>query len=1228
MEAPITVDFSGIVLLPNQSTPTVTAPFTISNAGLSPLTILGYAYTTDELDDDDVDYTNATATDGTYDLGVGFTSNNLPPVGTVIQGGGQVAVDLVFNPINGVGAYQSYLLTWSDGGSTSIILEGSASTAPVANFSISNSEGGWLPPSNLLMDFGKVAPGTTSERQIRICNEGGSVLEVSKSKPPNGAFRPEDPTSLHESQTIPVNECAYATVLFVTVAEEPNVPDQTYTNTWTLNTDDLNFGVHVVEIRGTLVSRKVGPTNSTGDAVYTYLGCYTERTGAAGRLLPTQQYADNNNDNGRCQTDCGEGNFVFSGTEYQTECYCGNKPPPSSFKADEARCSFACSGDATQNCGGAGGYVSIYYDATRYTPGNDTGVTNPTDPTGPTDGPKIVNTTGNYNYIGCYSEATTGRALSGKAPPTPPDGGSIENCEKSCQGYTYFGMEYANECYCGNTLNAGSVKHDDGDCSMICGGNENEYCGGPDRLNLYKINGSLPAPTTTAGGTEPTGSTGGPTVVPSAGAFSYAGCYTEATNGRALSGLMNPVAGATLTIEKCAAACSKYAYFGTEYSGECYCGNSFNAGAVLATGDNDVDKGCSMTCNGDQSQYCGGPNRLTAYRKNATATNIDIASSTLPSSSTAALSTPTGPSVPNDIAGYSYQGCYTEGTSSRALTGLQNPVPGAKLTNENCGAACMKYTYFGTEYSGECYCGNTLAAGSVLAASRDCSMTCNGNATQFCGGPNRLTLYKKASASQGENSTTTAASTSTAPTPAGPTAVQTVGDYVFQGCWSEATTGRALTAAAFYNDSMTVELCAQNCRGHTMFGVEYGRECYCGTSPAAGSIKVANQADCNMKCPGAPSEYCGAGNRLNMYQLKSVATTAAAKTVAAESNSGTTAPTTSKQSLASSKTSTNTSGSAVKTTTAKVSAKVTTASTFSSTSSSASSSKSGTTSSTTSKSSTSTTTTSSARTVTPTTGSVTNGWAYLGCANETTPRALSGASYSSNTAMTIEKCQAFCSSSNNNYGLAGIEYGGECYCGNALQSYSAVGHDGCNMACTGNKTELCGGPSRLSVYNLTTYVPPTTVKQVGTYLSQGCYQESSNGRLLSGKSYTNHTGMTVETCVEFCQASGSAYAGLEYAQECYCGSTLSSSAVTADASKCNMLCTGNSNEFCGASSLLNVYKNTPSSVSSAGTPMTANTLNKAVIKPNTTEPAPESKAKRAAKAERSVKLRFARHEQV
>ncbi|KAL8771537.1 MAG: hypothetical protein Q9209_002979 [Squamulea sp. 1 TL-2023] len=197
--------------------------------------------------------------------------------------------------------------------------------------------------------------------------------------------------------------------------------------------------------------------------------------------------------------------------------------------------------------------------------------------------------------------------------------------------------------------------------------------------------------------------------------------------------------------------------------------------------------------------------------------------------------------------------------------------------------------------------------------------------------------------------------------------------------------------------------------------------------------------------------------------------------------------------------------------------------------------------------------------------------------------------------MTISSCQKFCSSSTNNYALAGLEYGQECYCGNGLQNYAAVGFTGCNQPCKGNSSEICGGSSRLSAYNLTTYVPPTTVKQVGTYLSQGCYPELTQGRLLSGATYTNKTSMTVESCVNFCAASGATYAGLEYGQECYCGKSIPAGRQATDQSRCNMLCTGNNREFCGANGLLNVYLDTPGSVTSDGTLKTVNQNNAARI---------------------------------
>ena len=38
-------------------------------------------------------------------------------------------------------------------------------------------------------------------------------------------------------------------------------------------------------------------------------------------------------------------------------------------------------------------------------------------------------------------------------------------------------------------------------------------------------------------------------------------------------------------------------------------------------------------------------------------------------------------------------------------------------------------------------CGTALNAAATLANDTDCSMTCNGNSSEICGGPNRLNVY-------------------------------------------------------------------------------------------------------------------------------------------------------------------------------------------------------------------------------------------------------------------------------------------------------------------------------------------------------------------------------------------------------------------------------------------------------------------------------------------------------
>lgn len=142
---------------------------------------------------------------------------------------------------------------------------------------------------------------------------------------------------------------------------------------------------------------------------------------------------------------------------------------------------------------------------------------------------------------------------------------SLANC---CKGYG------------SNTLGAGSIPATPSDCSMACRGNATEACGAGNRLQLYANNSTISAVTSSASGTVSTSSVTAtlvssaipsstdPITIQSLPGWSYIGCYTEATNGRALSGSINPISGNKNSIENCAAACVGYTYFGTEYGGE------------------------------------------------------------------------------------------------------------------------------------------------------------------------------------------------------------------------------------------------------------------------------------------------------------------------------------------------------------------------------------------------------------------------------------------------------------------------------------------------------------------------------------------------------------------------------------------------------------------------------------------------------------------------------------
>lgn len=248
--------------------------------------------------------------------------------------------------------------------------------------------------------------------------------------------------------------------------------------------------------------------------------------------------------------------------------------------------------------------------------------------------PTVVTSDDGYNYQMCVTEPfengfVNTRALQGDA--FTDSSMTVDLCASYCSSlnYTLFGVEYADECYCGNSLADGASSADASQCDYPCAGDATEQCGGQGVFNLYEIAGgaavTVPASTTysatstaTATGTGASGSgsataaaTASATVVPSVGGFVYDTCAVDPSgNGGSGRALTDDATSSTnnMTVEICAAYCSNYAYFGVEYGAECYCGNTIATGTTQ-----DSTNGCNMACNANSTELCGGSWHLNLY---------------------------------------------------------------------------------------------------------------------------------------------------------------------------------------------------------------------------------------------------------------------------------------------------------------------------------------------------------------------------------------------------------------------------------------------------------------------------------------------------------------------------------------------------------------------------------------------------------------------------------------
>lgn len=158
-------------------------------------------------------------------------------------------------------------------------------------------------------------------------------------------------------------------------------------------------------------------------------------------------------------------------------------------------------------------------------------------------------------------------------------------------------------------------------------------------------------------------------------------------------------------------------------------------------------------------------------------------------------------------------------------------------------------------------------------------MRCAGNSSEYCGGPNRLDLYK------------------VGPPPAPPSPLVPSGaalGYTMVGCYKEPKTGHALPLLAS-NKSITPEFCQAIVRSlaakptptvYPFFAVENKQECYGGTSLAYGAAPITSLIGtkaCTATCSGSRvgkakatgTAKCGGSKQYNLYAAVGVSVPAA-----------------------------------------------------------------------------------------------------------------------------------------------------------------------------------------------------------------------------------------------------------------------------------------------------------------------------------------------------------------
>ena len=274
----------------------------------------------------------------------------------------------------------------------------------------------------------------------------------------------------------------------------------------------------------------------TSSLQWYYVGCGSD--GIGGRTLTGPSQTLDNMTVETCVDFCISNGYSIAGTEYVTQCYCGNSIPSSDapIAGLVGACTDKCGGDDTEYCGGYGA-ISLYKKCGSTCQNAEVGGPSASSATSAsssvgTSASAASSSSGNivissnkvaaasttaatvpvssvassstiaaavavasslasnvtlpvgWKAYGCYSDNLNPRSLGFNGWWDQPVTSS--GCTNFCNanGYSIAGTEDAGQCFCGNEL-VQSTQQPSSACNMVCLGDQREICGGSGTLSVF-----------------------------------------------------------------------------------------------------------------------------------------------------------------------------------------------------------------------------------------------------------------------------------------------------------------------------------------------------------------------------------------------------------------------------------------------------------------------------------------------------------------------------------------------------------------------------------------------------------------------------------------------------------------------------------------------------------------------------------------------------------------------